>query len=141
MSSGMNRVTLFGNLGQDPELRTTKDNVAILRMRIATTESWFDKETKQAQERTEWHDVVIFGARAEGLSRILKKGDSLLIDGTLRTASVEKDGVKKWYTDVIAREVLFPSRPRRPNDDVAARQPEPRRPLGSPGVVEADLPF
>jgi single-strand DNA-binding protein len=136
MSNGMNRVTLFGYLGQDPELRTTKDNVGILRMRLATTESWFDKETKQAQERTEWHDVVMFGNRAEALSRFLRKGDPLLVEGALRTTSVEKDGVKKWFTDVIARDVFLAGRPRKPNDDAATR--EPRR---APQPVEADLPF
>jgi len=136
MNAGLNRVTLFGHLGQDPELRMTKDNVALLRLRLATNESWLDKETKQREERTEWHDVVVFGARAEGLSRVLKKGDLLLVEGSLRTTNVEKDGVKKWYTDVIARDIFLSGRPRRTGDDTPAQRelrPSPAR--------EADLPF
>jgi single-strand DNA-binding protein len=136
MNAGMNRVTLFGHLGQDPELRMTKDSVGMLRMRLATNESWIDKETKQREDRTEWHDVVLFGPRAEGLSRVLKKGDALLVEGSLRTTSVEKDGVKKWYTDVIARDVFLSGRPRRPTDEAF-----PQRELRAPPAREADLPF
>ncbi len=135
MNSGMNRVTLFGNIGADPELRTTKDNVALLRFRLATSESWIDKETKEREERTEWHDVVVFGPRAEGLARVLKKGEPLLIEGSLRTTTVEKDGVRKWYTDVVVRDVFFTGRPRKAE--------EPAQSLIARAAVlrEADLPF
>lgn len=135
MSEGMNRVTLYGNLGQDPELRMTKDNVGVLNMRIATNETWTDKETKQQQSRTEWHDCVIFGPRAESLSRFVRKGDAVLVEGALRTSSYEKDNVKRWHTEVVVRDLYFGAKARRSVESspqpLVRAQPRP----------EADLPF
>jgi single-strand DNA-binding protein len=109
MSDGMNKVILLGNLGADPELRYTPTGVAVLSIRLATNESWRDKN-KEVQERTEWHTVIVWGARAEALSRILNKGSSVLIEGGLRTSSYEKDGQTRYKTEVHAREVLFTGR-------------------------------
>jgi single-strand DNA-binding protein len=102
----MNKVILLGNLGADPELRYTTAGVAVLSMRLATNESYVDKN-KEPQERTEWHTVVVWGNRAAGLSRVLTKGSSVLVEGGLRTSSYEKDGTKRYRTEVHAREVLF----------------------------------
>jgi single-strand DNA-binding protein len=102
----MNRVILLGNLGSDPDLRYTAAGSAVLSLRLATNESWFDKN-KEPQERTEWHTVVIWGPRAEGLSRILGKGSGVLVEGALRTSSYEKDGQKRYRTEVHAREVCL----------------------------------
>jgi len=107
MSDGMNKVMLLGNLGADPELRHTASGDAVLNLRIATTETWFDKESKSEKSRTEWHNVVLFGNRATALARILSKGSPVLVEGGLRTSSYEKDGVKRWKTDVYAREVYL----------------------------------
>src|SRR5690606_15998939 len=63
--SNLNRVILMGHLGADPELKTTQDGLSLLKMRLATSESWIDKTSKEREERTEWHDVTVFGARAE----------------------------------------------------------------------------
>lgn len=109
MSDGMNRVTLLGNLGADPDLRYTPTGVAVLSMRLATSESWRDKN-KELQERTEWHSVVVFGNRAEGLARVLRKGSGVLVEGGLRTSSYEKDGQVRSRTEVHAREVIFTGR-------------------------------
>jgi len=106
MSDGMNKAILLGNLGADPELRYTAAGVAVLNLRLATNESYVDKN-KEPQERTEWHTVVIWGNRAEGLARVLTKGSSVLIEGALRTSSYEKDGTKRYRTEVHAREILF----------------------------------
>lgn len=106
MSDGMNRVILLGNLGADPELRYTTAGVAVLNVRLATSESYVDRN-KEPQERTEWHTVVVWGNRAEGLSRVLTKGSGVLIEGTLRTSSYEKDGLKRYRTEVHARDVFF----------------------------------
>jgi single-strand DNA-binding protein len=106
MSDGMNRVILLGNLGADPELRYTTAGVAVLNVRLATNESYVDRN-KEPQERTEWHTVVVWGNRAEGLSRVLTKGAGVLIEGTLRTSSYEKDGQKRYRTEVHARDVFF----------------------------------
>jgi single-strand DNA-binding protein len=109
MSDGMNKVLLLGNLGGDPELRYTPAGTAVLSFRIATNESWLDKN-KERQERVEWHWIVVWGPRAEGLSRILAKGSGVLVEGGLRTSSYEKDGQKHYKTEVVAREVFLTGR-------------------------------
>lgn len=106
MSEGLNRVMLLGNLGADPELRFTPGGQAVLNLRLATTESYVDKD-KQRQERTEWHAVVVWGKRGEALGKILSKGSSVFIEGSLRTSSYEKDGAKRYKTEVIANNVII----------------------------------
>jgi single-strand DNA-binding protein len=143
--SNLNRVILMGNLGQDPELKTTNDGLAVLKLRLATNEAWVDKTTKELQERVEWHDVTIFGGQAEGLSRVLHKGDCVVIEGSLRTSSWEKDGVKRYKTEVIAREVcLTPKRAPKdaPADGVSngARRGRSNG-VPAPTAPAEDLPF
>lgn len=102
----MNKVILFGNLGSDPELRYTANGTPVLSLRIATNESFLDKN-REVQERTEWHTVVVWGARAEALAKTLSKGSGMLVEGGLRTSSYEKDGVKRYRTEIHAREVCL----------------------------------
>lgn len=142
MSDGMNKVILLGNLGADPELRYTNAGAAVLSFRVATKETWVDKN-RELQERTEWHTVVIFGPRAEGLARYLGKGSSVLIEGGLRTSSYEKDGQKRYKTEVHARDVLLLGRRATPVGSDAGGSPAPASPLpGSmlPPPVRAPLP-
>lgn len=106
MSDGMNKVILLGNVGANPELRYTTAGVPVLSLRLATNESYLDKN-KEPQGRTEWHTVVVWGARAEGLARVLTRGAGVLVEGTLRTSSYEKDGQKRYRTEVHAREICF----------------------------------
>jgi single-strand DNA-binding protein len=106
MTNGLNRVTLFGNLGNDPELRTTSEGLKILSFRLATNEVFFDKD-RNKQEKTEWHTIVMFGSRAEPLARYLTKGARVLVEGRLQTSSYEKDGIKRHKTEVIASDVCF----------------------------------
>ncbi len=106
MSDGMNKVILLGNLGADPELRYTSSGVAVLNMRLATNERFTDKN-RDVQQRTEWHYVVVWGNRAEALARLLVKGQGLLVEGGLRTSSYEKDGQKRYKTEVHARDVVL----------------------------------
>jgi single-strand DNA-binding protein len=105
----MNKVLLLGNLGGDPDLRYTPAGTPVLNFGIATNEVWFDKN-KERQERVEWHKIVVWGPRAEGLSRILGKGSGVLVEGGLRTSSYEKDGQKHYKTEVHAREVFLTGR-------------------------------
>jgi single-strand DNA-binding protein len=106
MSTGYNRVTLFGNLGAEPELRTTPSGQSFMKFRLATNEVWFDKDQTK-QEKTEWHNVVMFGKRATPLSHMLAKGERVLVEGRLQTSSYEKDGVKRFKTEVVASDVCF----------------------------------
>lgn len=101
----MNMVTLLGNLGADPELRQTQAG-PVLKLRLATTEVYFDKE-KNKQQRTEWHGITVWGRRGEALARILTKGAQIFVCGRLHTSSYEKDGVKRWRTEIVAEDVIL----------------------------------
>jgi single-strand DNA-binding protein len=107
MAEGLNRVMLLGNLGQDPELRMTPNGQAVLRLRLATSETYLDRN-RQRQERTEWHSVVIWGKRAEALSKILTKGSRIFVEGGLRTSSYDdREGVKRYRTEIVASNLLL----------------------------------
>lgn len=107
MSEGLNRVMLLGNLGADPELRFTQGGQAVLNMRIATTESYLDKD-RVRKERTDWHNVVVWGKRGEALAKFLTKGSSVFIEGSLRTSSYDdREGNKRYKTEVIANNILI----------------------------------
>jgi len=107
MAEGLNRVMLLGNLGADPELRMTQGGQAVLKLRLATSETYMDKN-RQRQERTEWHNVVIWGKRAEALAKILTKGTRIFVEGGLRTSSYEdRDGNKRYRTEVVSSNILL----------------------------------
>lgn len=107
MAEGLNRVMLLGNLGADPELRTTQGGDGVLRLRIATTERYLDRN-KAWQERTEWHNVTVWGKRGEALHRILSKGSTIFVEGSLRTSSYEnKEGQKVYKTEVVAQNIIL----------------------------------
>jgi len=107
MAEGLNRVLLLGNLGADPELRVTGGGQAVLKLRLATSETYFDRN-KVRQERTEWHNVVIWGKRAEALSKFLTKGSRLFVEGGLRTSSYDdREGIKRYRTEVVAQNVIL----------------------------------
>ena len=106
MARGVNKVILVGTLGADPETRYTAGGGAITKIRIATNESWTDKQTGQKQERTEWHRVTFFGRLAEIAGEYLKKGRQVYVEGSLRTDKyTDKDGIERYSTDVIANEM------------------------------------
>lgn len=107
MAEGLNKVMLIGNLGQDPELRYTKTGQAILNMRVATNESFLNRENER-QERTEWHTVILWGKRGEALNKILAKGRQLYVEGRLQTRKWEdKEGKPRYTTEVVATNVIL----------------------------------
>jgi single-strand DNA-binding protein len=107
MADGLNRVMLIGNLGADPELRFTQGGQGVLNMRLATTETYLDKN-RQRMERTDWHNVVVWGKRGEALAKILVKGSSVFVEGSLRTSSYDnREGVKVYKTEIIANNILI----------------------------------
>ncbi len=103
MSKGsLNKVMLIGNLGADPETRYTPSNMAVTKIRLATSESWKDKNTGEAQERTEWHRVTIFGRLGEIAQQYLRKGSKVYIEGQLRTNKWQgPDGQDRYSTDIV----------------------------------------
>ena len=107
MAGGVNKVILVGNLGADPELRYTPSGQGVCELRIATSDSWTDKQG-QRQERTEWHRVVVWGKRAEVCSKYLSKGRQVYVEGRIQTRTYDdKDGNKRYITEIIAADVQF----------------------------------
>ena len=105
MAGSVNKVTLVGNLGRDPEIRNTQDGAKIVQLSIATSERWKDRNTGEPRERTEWHRVVIFN---ENLGRVaeqyLRKGSSVYLEGQLQTRKwTDQQGVEKYTTEVVLR--------------------------------------
>ncbi len=108
----LNTVTLLGNLGADPVVRFTPTGKKVANLSLATTERWTDRESGEKKERTEWHRVVLWGRRAEIAEEFLKKGSPALIEGSNRTRSwTDKDGVKRYTTEVVARRLQLVGKP------------------------------
>lgn len=109
--SSINCVLVVGNLGQDPELRYTQSGVPTVTLSVATSRVWNDKEGNK-NEKTEWHRVVVWNKPAENCAKYLKKGSKVGVRGHLDTRSWEdKDGVKRYTTEIVAEEVQFLSGP------------------------------
>lgn len=105
-SRGVNKVIIVGNLGADPETRYMPNGGATTSLRVATSESWKDKQTGQPQERTEWHRVVMFGRLAEIAGEYLKKGSKVYLEGSIRTRKwQDQSGQDRWTTEIVANEL------------------------------------
>lgn len=102
MAGSVNKVILIGNLGRDPEIRTTNNGTELATLNIATTDTWKDKTTGERKEKTEWHRVVVFN---EGLVKViksyLKKGSKIYVEGALQTREWQDDSAQKRYTTEI----------------------------------------
>ena len=101
MARGVNKAILIGNVGGDPEVRHMPNGNAVANITLATSDSWKDKNTGQHQERTEWHRVVFFGRLAEVVGDYVRKGSKLYIEGRIQTREWEKDGVKRYTTEIV----------------------------------------
>jgi len=100
MARGINKVILIGTCGQDPEVRYTGNGGAVANVSLATSEQWKDSSGNK-QEKTEWHKVVFFGKIAEIVGEYVRKGSQIYIEGKLQTREWEKDGVKRYTTEVV----------------------------------------
>lgn len=146
MSRGVNKVILIGNLGRDPELSYSPSGMAIARFSLATAEGR-KRDDGTWEDVTEWHRVVVFGKSAEMVGQYVTKGKQVYIEGRIHYDQYEKDGVKRYTTDIIAREVKLLG----PRDDSSrgggqsdgGYSNEPRPPANNPmeSEVEDDLPF
>lgn len=104
---GLNKVTLIGNLGKDPEIKRLEGNIAVAKFTLATSEGYKD-ESGQVQTHTEWHNVVIWRGLAEMAEKYLKKGSMICIEGKLRTRSFEdKNGDKRYVTEVVGDNIIM----------------------------------
>lgn len=151
MARGINKVILVGNLGADPEVRYSNGGSAITTLRIATSESWRDKQTGQQQERTEWHRVKLFGKLAEIAGEYLRKGKQVYIEGSLRTDKyTDSAGVERYTTDIIASEMqMIGGAGGQGRGERTQRQPAADQAPASPAAAEVtvgevgddDIPF
>jgi single-strand DNA-binding protein len=106
MARGVNKVIIIGNLGADPETRAMPSGTTVANLRVATSESWRDKQTGEQQERTEWHRVALFGRLAEIAGEYLRKGSQVYIEGSLRTRKwQDKQGNERYSTEIVGNEL------------------------------------
>ena len=106
MARGVNKVILVGNLGADPETRYTASGGAVTNLRLATSDSWTDRQSNERRERTEWHRVVMFGKLAEIAEQYLSKGRQVYIEGSIQTRKWQgQDGQDRYTTEVVARDM------------------------------------
>jgi single-strand DNA-binding protein len=106
MARGVNKVIIIGNLGADPETRAMPSGTTVANLRVATSESWRDKQTGEQQERTEWHRVALFGRLAEVAGEYLRKGSQVYIEGSLRTRKwQDKEGKDRYSTEIVGNDL------------------------------------
>lgn len=138
--ASLNKVTLIGNLGADPETRYTTSGDAIANIRLATTDSWTDKASGEKREATEWHRVVFYRRLAEIVGQYLAKGAQVYIEGRIKTRKwTDKDGIERYTTEIEATEMkMLGSR----RDDQGGSQRAPQRQAGGTVAdLDDDIPF
>ncbi|MEO6081226.1 MAG: single-stranded DNA-binding protein [Steroidobacteraceae bacterium] len=156
MARGVNKVILIGNLGQDPESRTTPGGTTVTNIRIATSESWKDKTTGEMKEQTEWHGIVLWNRLGEIAAEYLKKGSQVYIEGRLQTRKwQDKQGNDRYTTEIVASEMqMMGSRggggggatqetrdTREAGGKGFAPPPASERAGGAPADFDDDIPF
>jgi single-strand DNA-binding protein len=138
--SGVNKVILIGNLGSDPELKHISNGNAVCNFSVATSEKWKDK-SGALQEKVEWHRIQCWEKTAENVAKYLTKGSSVYIEGSIHTREYEKDGIRRWATDIKAHSVVFLGGKRdgaAPKADDWSKPADPERPAPPAGD---DIPF
>ena len=135
MSTGINKVMLFGNLGAEPELRTSAGGASFLKFNLATTTTWIDKDGTK-KDNTQWHRVTVFGKRGEALAKILEKGDRVFVEGRLEHSSYEKDGQKRYSSSVIADDIVLGGRGKSSQNGAYSRPA-----ASAPAALLDEVPF
>ena len=153
----INKVILVGNVGMDPEVRSLETGVKVARVRLATTERIFNRQTNESTEHTEWHTVTLWRGLAEVVDKYVRKGSQIYIEGRLRSREWERDGVKHYATEIVADDMkllgrrpegtqqggysqpAYSSAPQQPAYSSAPQQPIPQ-PVSQP-VPQPEAPF
>ncbi len=143
--AGVNRVIILGNLGAEPECRQLPSGGAVTNVRIATSETWKDKNTGEKKEQTEWHRVIFFNRLAEIAAEYLRKGSKVYIEGALRTRKwQDKEGRDQYTTEIVAKEMqLLDARQQdgAPRQERAPEPPQRRAPEPAQDSWDSDIPF
>ena len=138
---GVNKVILLGNLGGDPEARTTPSGTPVTTFTLATNETWTDKEG-QRQERTEWHRIVAWSKLAEICSQYLRKGSQVYIEGRLQTRSWEdRQGTQRKTTEIVANQMVMLGRPGGQSGGESGGSETPEFSAETVKIEDDDLPF
>ena len=131
MARGVNKCILVGTCGQDPEVRYLPNGNAVTNLSLATSEQWTDKQTGQKVEKTEWHRVSMFGKVAEIAGEYLRKGSQVYIEGKLQTREWEKDGIKRYTTEIVVdmqgTMQLLGGKPQEGNQQQSAARQQPQQ--------------
>jgi len=146
--SGVNKVFLVGRLGADPELRSTPAGQQVATLSLATSEAWTDRDGKR-QERTEWHRIVLWQKLAELAAQYLTKGSQVCIEGKIQTRQWEKDGEKRYSTEIVGQQMTFLGDSKGKGEARGEQRPaEPQRqpqsqghPETDPGYFDSEVPF
>jgi single-strand DNA-binding protein len=154
--ASVNKAILIGNLGKDPEIRFMPDGKEVANFSIATSESWKDKSTGEKQEKTEWHNITVYGRLAEIVGQYLRKGASVYVEGRLQTRKwQDKNGQDRYTTEIVASEMRMlggknggataenePPPPPPSHDDGSKRVPMTHAQfLKASGAFDDDIPF
>ncbi len=136
--ASLNKTTLIGNLGTDPEIRYMPDGTPTATISLATTDTWKDKASGERQEKTEWHRVVFFKGLAEVVGQYLKKGSQIYVEGKLRTRKwTDKDGIDRYTTEIVGREMQMLGKKDAKDVPAAPRSATP----ADAGEMDDDIPF
>lgn len=138
----MNKAIIYGRVGQDPELKYTESGQGRTTFSVATTAVWKDKNTGEKQEKTTWHNVVVWGKRAEVIKEYVGKGDAILIEGEIENRSYDKDdGTKGYISEIVLRNFEFGAK-KGAGGSKGAPPPDAPPEHGDPAMSgDDDLPF
>ena len=140
----VNKAIIIGNLGNDPELKSLPSGSSVVNFSVATTEAWNDKATGEKQEKTEWHNVTVFGKQAENANKYLSKGKKVFVEGKIQTEQWnDKDGNKRYTTKIIANNIQFLSSVEKTNEALkqASKAPENYNVKTDESFASDDIPF
>ncbi|HEY4643903.1 MAG TPA: single-stranded DNA-binding protein [Bacteroidota bacterium] len=141
MARSLNKVTLIGNVGKDPELRYTSTGVAVANFTLATNEQWKDGDGNM-QERTEWHNIVAWKRLAEICGEYLKKGKKVYIEGRLQYRNYDdKNGIKRYVTEVVSQAMIMLDSKGAGASSAPDAEEQVDEPSGGPAAEKDDLPF
>ena len=152
-SKGLNKVMLIGRLGKDPDVKYAQSGLAIVNFTLATNEDWPDKSTGERKERTEWHNIVVFGKLGEICGKYLSKGKQVYIEGRIQTRSWEQEGTTRYKTEIVVNDMRMLDSKGPGGESVRAEavsendyensSPSESRSSFSPpsGVADDDIPF
>jgi len=138
----VNKVILIGNVGKDPEVRYLEKEIAVAHFTLATTERGYTLQNgTQVPERTEWHNIVAWRGLATLAEKYIKKGAQIYVEGKIQSRSYEKDGIKRYFTEIYADEIQFLGKKPESNEAPATTVTEPAYDVQAPPPAVDDLPF